>query len=336
MCNPAIQSEVEVDPALESDSALGTDDMQSYSTSLASSVEEYKVEHGRRFHAYREGAYNFPNDDKEQDRLDMVHHMQILAKGNKLFLSPLPSPPKRILDVGTGTGIWAIEAGDAYPDAEIVGNDLSPIQPRWVPPNVCFEVDDVESDWPVRDPFDLVHVRYMAGSIADWPRLFRQAFAATKPGGWAEFSDYEMNYYSDDCSMPEDSNMKKLAELLVEGCDKIGRTVSPGPKLKGWMEQAGFKDIQQEVCKLPMGAWPKDKTMKKIGAFNFVQTYEGLEAFVLAVFTRILGWTADEVQVFIAKCRADMKRKDVHMVLNFWVVYGQRPEEEEDPKAAAA
>lgn len=27
MCNPAIQSEVEVDPALESDSALGTDDM---------------------------------------------------------------------------------------------------------------------------------------------------------------------------------------------------------------------------------------------------------------------------------------------------------------------
>ncbi|KAF4303670.1 Methyltransferase type 11 [Botryosphaeria dothidea] len=318
MCNPAIQSEVEVDPALESDSALGTDDMQSYSTSLASSVEEYKVEHGRRFHAYREGAYNFPNDDKEQDRLDMVHHMQILAKGNKLFLSPLSSPPKRILDVGTGTGIWAIEAGDAYPDAEIVGNDLSPIQPRWVPPNVRFEVDDVESDWPARDPFDLVHVRYMAGSIADWPRLFRQAFAATKPGGWAEFSDYEMNYYSDDGSMPEDSNMKKLAELLVEGCDKIGRTVSPGPKLKGWMEQAGFENIQQEI-----------------GAFNFVQTYEGLEAFVLAVFTRILGWTADEVQVFIAKCRADMKKKDVHMVLNFWVVYGQRPEEEEDPKAAA-
>lgn len=32
----------------------------------------------------------------------MVHHMQILAKGNKLFLSPLSSPPKRILDVGTG------------------------------------------------------------------------------------------------------------------------------------------------------------------------------------------------------------------------------------------
>ncbi|KAH7030072.1 S-adenosyl-L-methionine-dependent methyltransferase [Macrophomina phaseolina] len=333
MCNPATQ-EVEVDPVLESDSALGSDDMQSYSTSLASSVEEYKVEHGRRFHAYREGAYNFPNDDKEQDRLDMVHHMQILAKGNKLFLAPLSSPPKRILDVGTGTGIWAIEAGDAYPDAEIVGNDLSPIQPRWVPPNVRFEVDDVESDWPVRDFFDLVHVRYMAGSIADWPRLFRQAFAATKPGGWAEFSDYEMKYYSDDGSMPDDSYMKKLAELLVEGCDKIGRTVSPGPSLKGWMEQAGFTNIKQEICKLPMGAWPKDNTMKQIGAFNFVQTYEGLEAFVLAVFTRILGWTADEVQIFIAKCRADMKKKDVHMVLNFYVVYGQRPEEE-DPKTEA-
>lgn len=60
------------------------------------------MEHGRRFHAYREGAYNFPNDEKEQDRLDMVHHMQMLAKGSKLFLAPLAADPKRILDVGTG------------------------------------------------------------------------------------------------------------------------------------------------------------------------------------------------------------------------------------------
>lgn len=60
------------------------------------------MEHGRRFHAYKDGAYNFPNDDKEQDRLDMVHHIQMLAKDKKLFLAPLSASPKRILDVGTG------------------------------------------------------------------------------------------------------------------------------------------------------------------------------------------------------------------------------------------
>ena len=32
-----------------------------------------------------------------------------------------------------------------YPDAQIIANDLSAIQPKKVPPNVTFEVDDCES-----------------------------------------------------------------------------------------------------------------------------------------------------------------------------------------------
>ncbi|KAK8179957.1 S-adenosyl-L-methionine-dependent methyltransferase [Phyllosticta capitalensis] len=317
--------EVEVDPAFDNESSLG-DDMQSYSTSVASSVQNFRMEHGRRFHAYREGAYNFPNDEKEQDRLDMVHHMQMLAKGSKLFLAPLAADPKRILDVGTGTGIWAIEAADAYPDAEVIGNDLSPIQPNWVPPNCRFEVDDVESEWPERAPFDLVHVRYMAGAIADWPKLVSRAFAATAPGGWAEFSDYEMRYYAEDGSVKPGNKMVRLAELLCEGADAIGRTLQPGQHLERWMKDAGFSNVETRLFKLPLGAWPRDETYKQIGAFNMVQTYEGLEAFILAIFTRVLGWTADEVQVFLAQARADLKRRDTHLILNFWVAFGQRPE----------
>lgn len=45
-----------------------------------------------------------------------------------------------------------------------------------VPQNVQFEVDDIEEDWLYKSPFDLIHARYLAGSIRDWPRLFRQAF----------------------------------------------------------------------------------------------------------------------------------------------------------------
>jgi ubiquinone/menaquinone biosynthesis C-methylase UbiE len=35
------------------------------------------------------------------------HHMMYLALDNKLFLAPLDHPQK-VLDVGTGTGIWAM------------------------------------------------------------------------------------------------------------------------------------------------------------------------------------------------------------------------------------
>ncbi len=45
-----------------------------------------------------------------------------------------------------------------------------------VPPNVSFEVDDVESEWQYSQLFDFIHSRYMAGSIADWPRLMRQCY----------------------------------------------------------------------------------------------------------------------------------------------------------------
>jgi hypothetical protein len=45
-----------------------------------------------------------------------------------------------------------------------------------VPPNVKFEVDDVESEWTYNFGFDFIFCRYMAGSIGDWPKLFRSVY----------------------------------------------------------------------------------------------------------------------------------------------------------------
>jgi hypothetical protein len=61
--------------------------------------------------------------------------------------------------------------GDELPNAEILGNDLSPIQPVWLPPNVKFEVDDIESPWLHERPFDYIFCRYMTACILDWPKL---------------------------------------------------------------------------------------------------------------------------------------------------------------------
>lgn len=166
--------------------------------------------------------------------------------------------PNRILDIGTGTGIWAIDIAELYPSAEIVANDLSPIQPRWVPPSVYFEVDDAESEWPARKPFDFIHGRYLAGSIQDWPRLVRQCHNQASIGGWVEFQDFDLHNYSYDNSIPEQNAVNDLYKYINQGVDKIGRTASPGTKLKGWMEQAGFKNVEDIVFRLPLGPWPKD------------------------------------------------------------------------------
>lgn len=70
-----------------------------------------------------------------------------------------------------------MDFGDLHPDAEVIGNDLSPIQPQWVPPNVKFRVEDVEDPWVYeKDSFDYVHSRSMIGSIKSWEDYTKTIF----------------------------------------------------------------------------------------------------------------------------------------------------------------
>jgi len=82
-----------------------------------------------------------------------------------------------VLDVGTGTGIWAIDFADEFPNTVVLGTDLSPIQPDMVPPNCIFEVDDVRDLWTYPENyFDFVHIRSLFGSVSDWDALWAQAY----------------------------------------------------------------------------------------------------------------------------------------------------------------
>ncbi|KAG6085741.1 hypothetical protein E4U16_002115 [Claviceps sp. LM84 group G4] len=38
------------------------------------------------------------------------------------------------------------EFADQFPNTSVIGTDLSPCQPQWIPPNVRFEIDDATLD----------------------------------------------------------------------------------------------------------------------------------------------------------------------------------------------
>lgn len=291
---------------------------ESETFSVTSSILAHKYENGRRYHVYKDGKYLSPNDEQEADRMDILHHIFLLQLNGNLHLAPLPNDfAGRVLELGAGTGIWAMDMGDKYPSATITGIDLSPTQSDWVPPNVYFEVDDMEEQWLYSQPFDFIHGKFLAGSIRDWPKLMRQTYDNLVPGGWAEWGDWD--YIP---RLPEghidsrDNWVTRWHKSLMGACEeKTGASASPGPLLKGLMRDAGFEDIREVIFKVPVGQWPKDKKLKEIGRFYMVSLEEGLEGISLRILTTFLGYTKEEAQILNAHFRAAMKQINFYHVL---------------------
>ncbi|PWY88266.1 TAM domain methyltransferase [Aspergillus heteromorphus CBS 117.55] len=301
----------------------------STTTSITSSIMKYEFKHGRRYHSDNIGSYPFPNDQAEQDRLDMCHHAFYRLMNNRLFLAPINPDGMRILDIGTGTGIWAIQMGDEHPGVEsIVGNDISPIQPAWVPANVRFVVEDVEMNWIETKPYDFIHCRYMAGSIRDWPRLIKQCYANLKPGGWLELQESVNTLVSEDGSLRPDSHMVRMMETLKEACNKIGQTMDPAPNFEQWVEGAGFGTVHKAKFKLPVGTWPRDERLKECGSFMRVNMVEGVEAFTAALLPDVLGWDHQEVMDLNEAVRKESMKNDMHPLFEYIVFAAQKPLEE--------
>lgn len=328
----------------DDDYSVAQSSYQSDLASITSSIVNYEYENGRRYHGFRAGKYLMPNDEAEQDRLDLQHHFWGLALGGRFYLSPLKKENvKEILDVGTGTGIffaecvsesfsdfllgiWAVDIGDEFPDANVVGTDLSPIQPRWVPPNVSFEINDLEDEWNFPQKFDFIMSRALVGAIKDWNRHVANAYKSLAPGGYLEIQEYNtFEIFSDDGTYDNvNSNIAKYYQLMTKGMKMMGSYID-FEEVPGMMQRAGFTDVTVKKLKSPFSPWAKNPHKKEEGRIAYEIFSTGLEAYGVRTLTTLLGMSLEDAQSLIKKAHQEMGNLGTHGYCLGYVIYGRKP-----------
>ncbi len=191
------------------------------------------------------------------NRLDFQHYLfRAALRGN--YAVPLVAP-RRVLDVGTGTGRWAREMAQLFPQARVIGLDISPppadsrpdalAEP--LPPNYTFEPGNVLEGLPFPDgSFDLTHMRLLVSAIPHdrWQLVVSELVRVTTSGGWVE---------SVEPTLPTDGG--PVAERLMDWIRAIsaqrGVDITDATRVGERMTAAGLTRVTTRTIQIPCGAW---------------------------------------------------------------------------------
>ena len=285
---------------------MGGSHRTSFTTSVASYISRLVEEHGRLYPNYGKYEYGLPVDEEERERMLVQHRKFSLVLKGQQFLSPIVECPQKILDVGTGMGLWAMEVADRFPMAVVTGVDVAAIQPQFIPPTCEFEILDVEEPWPLRkDSFDFIHMRDLMFLIRDWPKLVGQSFEHLKPGGWLELSCTYLAPASDRGRILDSSEFRLVCEKLVEASKVFGAPADCPLHFVDQLQQAGFVHVTQREFRIPSCPWPVDERQREIGRLEAANLHAAASSFGLRLFERVFGWTRAETEVAMVGFRRD-------------------------------
>jgi hypothetical protein len=167
----------------------------------------------------------------------------------------------------------------------------------------------------------------MVAAIKNWDRFFEQAYVNLKPGGYLECQDLAFPIRCLDSGVTaENSPLIRWSELFLQAAKVIGLDGTGPRHFTPQLRNAGFKNINLKSYKWPVGKWAKGARFKALGRFVYEDLMDWLPSSSLGLFTRVLKWSREEVEVFLSECRAEAKRKDRHYYADVFFYHARKPE----------
>lgn len=120
---------------------------------------------------------------------------------------------------------------------------------------------------------------------------------------------------SADGTLKEDSALYRWGQLMIKGTENTGREITIASKYKQWMIDAGFTDVTEIKMMWPQNQWPDDPKQKELGLWTMVTVLEGLQGFSMAVMTKGLGMSTEEVNLLLVDVRKQIRDKSIH---SYW------------------
>ncbi|KAL8341024.1 hypothetical protein RB601_006901 [Gaeumannomyces tritici] len=325
---PKVDSD-ESDEAAPGSSSLSQQPPKKQSTSSTKRFFRYVA---KKFGKAYEPRYGyFPTDEKEDDRNEIQHKLFFELFEDKLHLAPTLQP-RRVLDVGTGPGCWAVDYAKLNPQATVIGVDVEPVRPRTATPRNCqFLLMDVTKDWsgvfPEGDEkgrgFDLIHVRMMGDLLANTDELMRSVHAHLNPGGWAEFTEWVVVIETPDRSC-EGGAFMRWNRLLRQGLRRMGSSVYYPLMYKDRLLDAGFTNVAEVKNAAPNNACYPGKRMQRIGNRMVRNWLLVLDPVSVPVF-HVLGWSQTALDLLLDEVKKEIVDTQNHSYTTLLTVYCQKP-----------
>ena len=198
-----------------------------------------------------EDPYIFNNAvNEERKRVDE----QSVALNELMHHKPVHAPisdPKKILEIGYGTGLMCHFLGQRYPGAMIYGVDPSPPAAGFHDQldNVQYIQGKYEDLLQAGDQrlelnsFDYIFVRMAVCWVTDWPAHVKRIKDLLKPGGWVELQDVSIcRHFEGTEPDPIDENWV-WARVVREVCLRNIDWAS-GMHLESRMNEVGLSNVK--------------------------------------------------------------------------------------------